>query len=551
MEVDDAQCGGINLNSISDEDREMILKVISISKVSLKEFGDYLDAARFNHSEWPLKDQIKDAQTELNKNLHSARQDNQQAIRRKRKVNHSFETITQKLCDYKTRGRGLPESDNNFEGRADIDKTVKSWNTDNVAAVEGRYSRNPHFEFVHHNSFKAYDHWNLSATKRTECLNKQFEEFVAVLKEEMGISEFSELGKTTADTLTIVGRLANTDSDVEFKSNIELINLSEENESGLSKVKLNLDDVQGTATLFEGQIVVVKGTSEHETFNVSSIEPLPIPKAVKETATMDDGGLSVFVFGGPYTFSDSLNYSLLKYITHLIRQQEPHLAILTGPFVDINHEFIKEGELFYTDDEGKTECFEDLDIYKAIKEYLDNEVKDLQTKIIIIPSLNDMVSMHPFPQPPLSKNSTEKVSFLPNPSRFSIGGVEFGLINTDVIRQTLAKLYLKNGTKHRLHHAVEEILKQRSFFPLHPPKEETSIDISQYKLYEMPQAPDVLITMSELPVFTDCIEGKTVFLNPGLTTKNNQRGTYGVVTINADGNIQDLKSKIRVDIKNI
>lgn len=98
---------------------------------------------------------------------------------------------------------------------------------------------------------------------------------------------------------------------------------------------------------------------------------------------------------------------------------------------------------------------------------------------------------------------------------------------------------------------VEEMLKQRSFFPLYPPKEDTPIDISQYKLYEMPYAPDVFVCFSELPQFVDYIEEKTVFVNPGQAGKSVAKGSYGVITINNDVASSNLKDKIRVDIKKL
>lgn len=235
----------------------------------------------------------------------------------------------------------------------------------------------------------------------------------------------------------------------------------------------------------------------------------------------------------------------------MINQQNPHLVILGGPFLDINHERMSEGELFYKDDDGSVNCFEDLEIYGAIKKYLEKETDGLQTKIVMIPSLNDMVSLSPFPQPPLSKNSTDRISFLPNPARFSVNGVEFGIVNTDIARQALSKSHTLNPKKHRLNLVLEQIVSQRSFFPLYPPREDTPVDISKYKLYEMPYAPEILVTMSELPVFTDSIDDKIVFLNPGQVAKQNARGTYACVTINNDVSSGTLRDKVRVDIKNI
>lgn len=118
----------------------------------------------------------------------------------------------------------------------------------------------------------------------------------------------------------------------------------------------------------------------------------------------------------------------------LISEEKPEIAILTGPFVDIEHELVKEGELFYKNSNGEIDCFEDADIYKAIKNYLSKFVGN--TKIMVIPSLNDASSLHPFPQPALTKNVDKKgneitdLRFLSNPCRLRINGIDFAITNT-------------------------------------------------------------------------------------------------------------------------
>ena len=55
---------------------------------------------------------------------------------------------------------------------------------------------------------------------------------------------------------------------------------------------------------------------------------------------------------------------------------------MTGPFVDINNEYVKTGEFLYTNDEEDIEWFEDLDIYAAIKSYLQTAVNKTNTQIV-------------------------------------------------------------------------------------------------------------------------------------------------------------------------
>ena len=198
-------------------------------------------------------------------------------------------------------------------------KTLKLNHEDQSMDIEewdGRTEDSISLNFEKENAIESYDHWNLSAERRTEVLNNQFEEYIEQYKNETGLSHFSPLGGTSPEVVTIAGRVVNTDPDVEFKSSIELINLSKENEHGRTKVKLNLDDLKEPVILFEGQIIIAEGTSDQEIFNVQSIKTLPIEKEIPKNDQMENGTLSVYAFWGPYSFSDSLNYIEIHYLKY-------------------------------------------------------------------------------------------------------------------------------------------------------------------------------------------------------------------------------------------
>jgi hypothetical protein len=278
MEVDGDMCGSINLANIDREDREEIHKICKLSKISLTDFGNYIDAAIINHSDFPLKDQIKYAQTDLYKKNQEKRQNNKATIDSRKRKKYGFEEMTEKLSEF-LGGKSKSKFDQDFEARTDADKTLKYWNTDNIAEVEDHTRSNAFLDFQKINKVETYEHWNLPADKRVEALNSHFTEFVDKLKTELNITEFHELGTTSNDVVTIVGRLVNTEPDVNFGPNIELMNLSEDNDSGLARVKLIFPD-QIPRALFEGQIVILEGTPDHDVFNVTNIKDLPIPKKV-------------------------------------------------------------------------------------------------------------------------------------------------------------------------------------------------------------------------------------------------------------------------------
>lgn len=519
--------------------------------VDFEDFAASLEAAKFNDQDAPVKEHIATAKTEMSKEASKKLKKN--AISKKKsKGSVTLDDLIDSLCSYRG-SKGSSKADKDFETRDSADKLVKGWNQE-LAEVEGRENQGTQPELTLHNDFDLYDHWSLTANRRTEVLNDQFEEFVAKVQSEQKDKEFEKLGTTSNEVVTVIGRLANMETDVPFTKNVDLINLSEENTSkdGMTKVTLKLDSTTEEYTIFEGQIVMVRGIPDNRFLNVIGIDSPPILKTLKEDSGMAiDGSISAFVFAGPYTFADSLQFSVLKSIVGKIREQQPHYAILTGPFLDITHNLVSEGELFYTNENGDLDCFEDAEFYGALKRYLDEAVKSIQTKIIIIPSLNDMVSLHPFPQPPLTNTSTENVLFYPNPARFSIEGIEFGVMNTDILRPLLGSMINTETKSHRLTCIMEQIIRQRSFFPLYPaPKKDVSVDVSQYQKYEMPEAPDVFIAVSEIPAYTAYLEGSSVLINPGFSTKGSKAGTYSCISIHRNGSA-DLKENVRVDIKSI
>ena len=200
-----------------------------------------------------------------------------------------------------------------------------------------------------------------------------------------------------------------------------------------------------------------------------------------------------------------------------IRESRPEVTILGGPFLDCEHELVKEGELLFTNDDNEIDCFEDGEVLLALKNYFTDLSR--YTKIILVPSLNDMTSLHPFPQPPLSaKGSTENLKFLSNPARFSINGIDFGVINSELIRHLISKSEMfGDSNEHKLTRCIREFVKQRNFYPTYPPRENVSIDISRCCAdddgvnYDMPTAPDVLISFSELPPFVGDVDSKVAY----------------------------------------
>lgn len=409
-----------DLTQINDEDRDYIHEVWNRSKVTVFDFGNFLDAAIMNNQSLPLKTQINIAQSHLNQTKQKDKK--KETSRDDSNKNFTLPEMIEKLWE------GNPKAKTPYQSEK-YGQVAKKWNDD----LEISQERSLDVEIEVLSKWESYNHWYLSQQNRIDALNSQFDYMVDSLKKDLRVAEFSDLGQDKNDIVTVVGRLMNTDPDLEFQKNIELVNFSDDNE-GRKKVKLNLDQVKDSYTLFEGQIVVCQGTSDLNSFDAINITTPPLIKSNQDNVSMETGSWIVQVFNGPYTSKDALDYVHLLNIMELISEEKPEIAILTGPFVDIEHELVKEGELFYKNSNGEIDCFEDADIYKAIKNYLSKFVGN--TKIMVIPSLNDASSLHPFPQPALTKNVDKKgneitdLRFLSNPCRLRINGIDFAITNT-------------------------------------------------------------------------------------------------------------------------
>lgn len=187
----------------------------------------------------------------------------------------------------------------------------------------------------------------------------------------------------------------------------------------------------------------------------------------------------------------------------------------------------------------------------AIRDYIEKTAKNAGAKVILVPSLDDMYSLFPFPQPPLSDKHTENVCFLPNPAQFTVNGVTFGIVNIDVVRKMMSSSYNTIKTQHRVISTLQALAEQRSFYPLYPPDEDHSVDYSQFERFQFETVPDVMVTMSALPVFTELIDGKFVVVNPGKAAKMNSTGTYAVIMVNSDHEAKELSDKVTVEIRNL
>ena len=87
------------------------------------------------------------------------------------------------------------------------------------------------------------------------------------------------MGDPNPECLRMIGRIINVNPDEGKLSefNIGLLNLDEENQNGVYKIKLNLSEVK-SYSVFEGEVVVVEG------FNDAALTKLNVVRMHKPMA---------------------------------------------------------------------------------------------------------------------------------------------------------------------------------------------------------------------------------------------------------------------------
>lgn len=122
------------------------------------------------------------------------------------------------------------------------------------------------------------------------------------------------------DTQRLIGRIVNLNPEEPKLNdgNIGLLNLSEENGGGISKVRLQMSEVPAYS-FYEGEVVVVEGTydSTQSRLNVTIVHKPNVQALPRRTIAYQEmerlnkeayGGkqLQVLVAAGPFTFKNSL-----------------------------------------------------------------------------------------------------------------------------------------------------------------------------------------------------------------------------------------------------
>ena len=108
-------------------------------------------------------------------------------------------------------------------------------------------------------------------------------------------------------------------------------------------VQLDLTNVQ-SYSMFPGQILAVEGTNPSgNSLVVQSLFAMGYPKPLVKPKLSEN--LHIVVAAGPFTNNEGLEYQPLFQLMDHVVELDPHVLILVGPFVPVNHPEIENATI--------------------------------------------------------------------------------------------------------------------------------------------------------------------------------------------------------------
>ncbi|KAG6336118.1 hypothetical protein ID866_2984 [Astraeus odoratus] len=406
-------------------------------------------------------------------------------------------------------------------------------------------------------SSRAYRYMYEKVLERSEVLDDRIDCFAELVQRRYNIDELGDPASTTEGAITVVGRIVvdaeSATSGVKVNESSLVLESSRMMGSGVrvpirltpeTKLRGSMRGTGGTS-FFPGAIVALRGRNGGGGFFlVDEILALPAMPAPSVPLNDPNASFSMCIACGPFTADSDLEYKPWSHLVANLKSTKPAVVLLIGPFVDGDHARIAEGDTDKTPNELFAYHFE-----RALQDFL---TQSPGSKVLIVPSVRDVISDHNvFPQCEFNELFNRPgLHYLPNPCRFSVNGISFGVTSVDTLFHLRKEEFFKRlpevdsvdsdraPATDPMANLARNVLQQRSFYPIFPVPldvaHEVNLDVTHsdgLKLTETEDEcpPDVFVFPSRLKQFSKMVDSAVV-INPGHLSK----GTYAVLAYNGE-----------------
>ncbi|XP_072388601.1 DNA polymerase alpha subunit B [Diabrotica undecimpunctata] len=315
-------------------------------------------------------------------------------------------------------------------------------------------------------------------------------------------------------------------SDSDGRINSQSILLEGTDETNLCYTsRLNLSKLS-SYSLFPGQVIAAKGNNVKNLAFVAEKIYTDAHLDLLEPPLVQNGTMQIVIAAGPFTFKENLSYEPLNELIKYITEHEPHMLILTGPFLEKTHDSVLNGSL--------TQTFDSF--FAEVIDVLMSSIQHKDTQVVVVSSSKD-VHHHPiYPTPPYKiREKYSKLLFVPDPAVINVDGLVIAATTVDVLfHMSNYELHfdkesvIKSGRMERM---ISHLLNQKQIYPLCPAHKELNVDqILLQQFGTLSVKPHILILPSNLKNFVKEVNDCLV-INPERLTKGLEAGTFARVEI--------------------
>lgn len=336
--------------------------------------------------------------------------------------------------------------------------------------------------------------------------------------------EISRLTENSDTEIYVVGRV-----NIEEKNYVSVVYL----EDITGKILINIDKVN-SYTIFPGQVIMVKGTSDSLEFLVSEIFTNTYNYIERPSVSFNK--LLIGAVAGPFSTRD-LDFSrFLTFLADITRRV--NVLIIVGPFVDSENEILGTGVFSIKSLSIENGTYES--IFTSLNKYIKDCMFNNSCEVIVVPHIKEMCHIFPLPMPSLSRSYNvdtdssknfhkSDIKYPSSPSFLNIQGVNVDVVPYDLVGEILTSSISKSDSPNRIMTVLRQIFEQHSYLPIMP--NNLPVEYSKFDSFCYETTPHIFITTSKFPIKPDHAPGVTcVRLHP-FFEGNSPTSFYTVINI--------------------